>query len=177
MKSISCLQDLRDFGIYPLTGEADSLSFRILCDMNGRGADIFCEALGIRREGLADNYNSGAVASAMISHDLVPTLGVIALIKDGCHTVFSATKQGHYGTYPIIYGMSGDGEELKRAEYEWDDETSEYKLVAPHQYRSEHREDFWPWPSCCGEIQRFFCHGTGPRVGTRNVHAMSGRVA
>ena len=33
------------------------------------------------------------------------------------------------------------------------------------------------WPEdCYGEPGRFYRFGAGPRVGTRNVHAMSGRV-
>ena len=42
-----------------MTGEADALSYRILCDLTRTGRDLVCEAYGIRPEGLAENWNCG----------------------------------------------------------------------------------------------------------------------
>ena len=69
MKTISDLRDLRPFGIDILTGEADALSYRLLCDLNKRGVDIICEALGLTEQAFHDNYNSsnGACASMMLT--------------------------------------------------------------------------------------------------------------
>ena len=49
-------------------------------------------------------------------------------------------------------------------------------LVTPARIiRDGHTMD-WP-EDCYGKPARFYRFGSGPRVGTRNVHAMSGRVA
>ena len=92
MLTVKCLRDLERYGVDLLTGEADALSYRILCDLNKAGRDLLCEAYGIRPEGLAENWNSGGekdphVASIMLAHDAWRQIGPIALVKC-CHTVF-----------------------------------------------------------------------------------------
>ena len=44
MKSIRSWDDLSAHGIVPLTGEACGLSYRILCDVTGRGKKIMEKA-------------------------------------------------------------------------------------------------------------------------------------
>lgn len=176
MKVISEIQDLREFGINYLTGEACALSMRGLYDLDDQGIEIVCEALSISREGLAGGWNSGG-ASIMLSADMVPTLGVFALRRH-CHTVFSARKQGHYGTHTVIYGLEGPDEELIRAQFKLNEETNEVELVSPHMFRYRIDSDPHPWmDEYRGEIQRIFTCGANPHVGTRNVHAATGRVA
>ena len=46
IKCISSWQDLEPYGIIPLTGEADSLSFRLLCDLTPIGESIVGRMLG-----------------------------------------------------------------------------------------------------------------------------------
>jgi hypothetical protein len=47
VKSINNWDDLREFGINALTGEADRTGQRILCDLNKEGRRIVYDLLGI----------------------------------------------------------------------------------------------------------------------------------
>lgn len=167
MKHVSSLRDLEEFGIIPLTGEADALSFRCLCDLTPRGRKIFCECFGVQPGGLAEAWNSKGVASVMLPYEAVRPLGVIALVDDGCHKIIATEK--------AIYGIEHD-EDFDQGEAHCDDATN--SVVIDRQPRIMRHEDWMPWPTeCYGKVQRLFTLGKGPRVGTRNVHAMSGRAA
>ena len=100
-----------------------------------------------------------------MAHDAWRQIGPIALVKY-CHTVMD-TEDG------TLWGFQ-DGEEFHRAEYEGWDKPGPLTLVTPARItRDGHTMD---WPECYGKPGRFYRFGSGPRVGTRNVHAMSGRV-
>lgn len=170
MEHIASLQDLEKYGILPLTGEADALSFRCLCDLTPRGKKIVSETFSLSGEGFHDAWNSKGVASIMLPYDAWTSIGVIALFDGGCHTVLATEK--------ALYGLDG-GEAWHHAEGDYDPETGVFTVTKPAQYtRRFHGElTTMPWPeSCCGTIRRQFTFGNGPRQGTRNVHAMSGRA-
>jgi len=59
MKTIACMRDLEQFGIYPLTGEADNLSYRILCDLDMRGYRLLCEVFGMPYQTPSGNNHLG----------------------------------------------------------------------------------------------------------------------
>lgn len=65
---LTCLHDFEQLGFYALTGESCGYSMRILFDLSPEAAGDFAAYVGVRREGLNDNWNSsnGAVASAML---------------------------------------------------------------------------------------------------------------
>ena len=163
MKSIAQMRDLEAFGIRPLTGEADNLSYRVLCDLTEEGRATVAEAFGIGTVGFPDNWNSGAVASVMLSPSALKQIAPIALIRAGCHTVFN-TKNG------TVWGLE-HGESIERGEWGADGvELSPTMLTMPG-------DDPQRWPvKSYGKIGRYFTFGSGSRQGTRNVHAMSGRV-
>ena len=86
MKSIHCWDDIRPFGVVPLTGEACGLSYRILCDVTARGKRTLEKALGIAQLGPHENWNHGNaddphVGSVMLAPDLLPFIGVFALLS------------------------------------------------------------------------------------------------
>jgi len=171
MLTVKCLRDLDRYGVDLLTGEADALSYRVLCDLTKAGRDLVCEAYGIRPEGLAENWNHGSdkdphLASIMLAHDAWRQIGPVALVKC-CHTVFDTDS----GT---IFGLQ-DGEEFHQAEYEGWGGPGPLKMVTPPKITRDGRTMQWP-STCYGKPGRFYRFGSGPRVGTRNVHAMSGRV-
>ena len=59
MKTINCWDDLSQYGIVPLTGEACGLSYRILCDVTAAGKRIIEKALDVAQLGSAQNWNTG----------------------------------------------------------------------------------------------------------------------
>ena len=59
MHRINCWDDMHQFGIELLTGEACGLSYRLLCDVTQRGKLTIQKALGVENLGLPDNWNRG----------------------------------------------------------------------------------------------------------------------
>ena len=98
MKSIRCWDDLSAHGIIPLTGEACGLSYRILCDVTARGKKTLEKALSVAQLGLHENWNHGNaddphVGSVMLAPDLLPFIGVFALLEAGCREVWLTKGQ------------------------------------------------------------------------------------
>ena len=98
MKSIRCWDDLSAYGIVPLTGEACGLSYRILCDVTARGKKTLEKALSVAQLGLHENWNHGNaddphVGSVMLAPDLLPFIGVFALLEAGCREVWLTKGQ------------------------------------------------------------------------------------
>ena len=130
MKSVSCFRDLEQFGIRPLTGEADALGFRILCDLTEEGVKVFKECFGMPGSGncgLASNWNSGAIASVMLSKDSIRPLAVMGFYLQGCDVVITDT-----GVYAL----------------EDDDQLSLESLDTGYLYNGR------MWPNCYGKIRR-----------------------
>lgn len=166
MKVINSLQGLKDYGFKPLTGEACNLSMRVLTDMTQEACRIFNECFGLPQDSsFEENWNPGSVASVMLSHDAYKSLGVFALLDDGCHTVMQS-KDG------VLFGLEV-GEEYKpengivNDKGDWES-TSDSEIKLDGEWR--------PWPTSYGKISRMYGHSSHPHVGTRNTHAMSGRV-
>jgi len=91
MKTISGLAGLSEYGIFPLTGEACSLMYRVLCDLTAQGKTTVEKALGVEIN--SENWNCGAesdphVASAMLAPEMVVPLAVFALLEAGCSEVW-----------------------------------------------------------------------------------------
>ena len=98
MKTINSWEDLSRYGIVPLTGEACGLMYRILFDVTARGKRILEKAFDVSNLKLNDNWNSGTdddphVGSIMLAREVLPFIGVFALLEDGCPEVF-LTKGG-----------------------------------------------------------------------------------
>jgi len=80
--------DFKQYGINVLTGEACAYSMRLLCDLDEDGVDIIEHFLSVKREGLADNWNTyvgekAAIASVMISYKLFNDLAKFILLYKG----------------------------------------------------------------------------------------------
>jgi hypothetical protein len=106
MKSISCWDDLSAHGIIPLTGEACGLSYRLLCDVTARGKKTLEKALSVAQLRLHENWNHGTdddphVGSVMLAPDLLPFVGVFALLEAGCREVW--LTKGH-----TVIGVEAD---------------------------------------------------------------------
>ncbi len=106
MKAIRCWDDLSAHGIIPLTGEACGLAYRLLCDVTARGKKTLEKALGIAQLGPHENWNHGNaddphVGSVMLAPDLLPFIGVFALLEAGCREVW--LTKGH-----TVIGIEAD---------------------------------------------------------------------
>lgn len=91
MKSVSSWDHLRPFGIEPLTGEACSLMYRILCDLTARGKRIVERYLSVEIQ--SESWNRGTdadphVASIMLSEEMIVPLAVFALLDAGYREVW-----------------------------------------------------------------------------------------
>lgn len=177
MKIASQLKDLEQFGIRTLTGEADALGFRILCDLDLQGVQVFKECFGMpcvsiklaggqitHDNGLAKNWNSGAIASVMLTgHDVVP-LAVIGFYLQGKTVLITRDRRNYEAAIAL-----DDGEQVLIK-----DSLDGYLL------RYNHEADEMDWPELSyGKIIRIIRqkNSDGQIVqGTRNVHQMSGRV-
>jgi hypothetical protein len=82
MKSVGW-NDLRRYGINPLTGEACPFGLRVLCDLNELGRRIVLDLLGTDYITLNRNWNSGSEFSIMIPRSLFTDLYVWCLISEG----------------------------------------------------------------------------------------------
>lgn len=126
MKTISSLAQLEPYGVYPLTGEADRLHYRCLCDLDERGVTLVAEALGLAispsvveavgyckevPQGMYTNWNSGGtdhphVACVMLPYDAWTWLAPIALTKDkDVHYVIKTRPYTEPAPGPKVVGM------------------------------------------------------------------------
>ena len=92
MKTVASWNDLRPFGIEPLTGEACGLMWRILFEVTGRGRRIVGKCFGVPGIMLAEPRNRGTVAephvgSIMLTQEALVPLAVFALLENGCAEV------------------------------------------------------------------------------------------
>ena len=102
MKSIHSWDDLSQHGVVPLTGEACGLMYRILCDVTARGKKTLEKALGVNELKLHESWNRGAddslhVGSIMLAREVLPFIGVFALLEDGCPEVWLTKGNGLIG--------------------------------------------------------------------------------
>ncbi|MGA2258279.1 MAG: hypothetical protein ABSG53_26735 [Thermoguttaceae bacterium] len=164
-----CLNDLRRFGVELLTGEADNLGFRVLCDLTAKGRELVAETYSLFSTGFRENWNNGSrrdphVASVMLAEHDWRSIAIVGFALEGLTTIL--TDRG-------LFALE-EGEEFKQAEYTWDKASDDAKLVAEAQI---FRGGTWmKWPAFYGKPQRVFRGNPGhPHVGTRNTHSMSGR--
>ena len=87
MRHINSWNDLRAYGIMPLTWEACGLSYRLLCDVTEHGKQILEKCLDVRITP-AEPWNRDAVGSIMLPHEMLIPLGIFALLQSGCTEVW-----------------------------------------------------------------------------------------
>lgn len=152
MKHIQNLNDLEQYGISLLTGEADRYCIgRILCDLNEDGVALVADYFGLMRTSFPLNWNSQvngqpAVASIMLSHTMLWELARFALLNVDQFDV--VIQRGD-----VMLGMN-QGDRYNAAYMKMAEVNSDAKIYRNMAKRS-----------------------TSPGSGSRNQHMMSGRVA
>jgi hypothetical protein len=157
MKTVGCFNDLWHHGIRCLTGESCRLGARLLCDLTPRGVATLCDFMGLHYErgknAFCEPWNgSGAVASVMLTRDMVPMLGVWALLNDPACVgdVYLVTEKN--GSRYALRGQAGD--------------------------KAGEMDIYVDWSAKDGGFARVFRVATSqPGAGTRNEHAMTGRLS
>jgi len=95
MRTIDCWNDLEEFGIIPLTGEACGLSMRLLCDVTADGASLIERFLGgtvtITKR---SNWNEGReedfhVGSVMLPRSIFGDLAAFLLYTKSTHSIIT----------------------------------------------------------------------------------------
>lgn len=126
MIKISGLRDLERFGIAPLTGEADKLNLRILCDLTGAGAEVVREAFGLKHDtDFQDNWNHGDghnphVGSILLDgydNNLICLLGLMGFIHQAKKTC-PINRQGVHQAVFVHnkrHSVSEEGIEIRTA--------------------------------------------------------------
>ncbi len=118
MKTIAGLQCLSEYGFTLLTGESCNLGLRILCDIDGKGLQIFCRAFGLAIVydkagspiGFPLQWNSG-VASVMLGLTDWETLAVFALLtRPDVNAVWQC--ESLCGGHHVYYGFDEMKEKL-----------------------------------------------------------------
>lgn len=102
MKSVRCWDDLSQYGVVPLTGEACGLMYRILFDITAQGKAILEKAFGVAELGLHENWNGGTadnphIGSIMLAHEMLPVVSIFALLDTDCQEVWLTKDNGVYG--------------------------------------------------------------------------------
>ena len=154
MKTLHNANDMIDYGLKPLTGEADAYSRRTLCDLSDEGVILLTAYFGLAHtkaagQAFPKNYNSSvgdkpAVASVMLARGTMDDLMVFALLHVDQFDYVMQTPGGYAGF--------NDGDKYGE---------NYLHCALPEGYRLHYNA-----------AKR----STHPQVGGRNVHAMSGRV-
>lgn len=144
--------DLRVFGINVLTGEACAYGQRLLCDVNEQGKALLAEFFGMPNIQLAPPMNSRvneqpSVGSVMLERSAWRALAHFGHFHQGALAYAEIPSEIPNGPIVGIYSEN----RLQEYERASTGDASTFRLV--RNFRSSQ-----------------------PRVGSRNVHAMSGRV-
>lgn len=149
--------DMQQFGINALTGEACAYAMRLLCDVNEDGRDLVVEYFGLRaaqhegEEVLPANWNSLV--------DGKPAVGSIMLHRQSLLQVAEFALQR---SEPLAIVYKG-GESVMG-------------VYTPHML-DEYRKLIDNWPATTHRwTMRTIAASAHPHVGSRNVHAATGRT-
>ena len=178
MKTISCLNDLKNYGFTLLTGEACNLGLRVVCDLNKKGLQLFCRAFGLQAptddKVFPVNWNCNGVASVMLGPSDWETIAVFALLD--LAEVNAVWQCQFVGGRSVYYGFDEMKELLK------DNGTMQEKIVGKQHYHWKAKwvmssGELWPLLSAGTPIRRFAFQDNQPNDGDgRNIHQASGRT-
>lgn len=149
MKTMRDARDLERYGINPLTGEACRVGRRILTDLSARGICVVGDLLGIDHRQFPENWNSKVNGEPAVASFMLP----YSMIRD-----------------LMVWCLIQDG---CTAIIETDED---------YIYGREESDDPQQWDELVAHCRKYRRHvrtitlKDGPSLGTRMVHAMSGRA-
>lgn len=169
MEKYESSQQLKEFGIIPLTGEACGLAMRVLCDVTQEGKTLLRDFF--RMDVVAEAWNNG-VGSVMLPYGCLKELWAYAQVRNNKLWVFAGnyinplhleshyfeTCAGEKVTYDIPKAGWGTST-IFVCETERDREFIE-GLVEKRQFY----------------IERTYTKSPHPGTGLDNTHALSGRT-
>lgn len=162
------MKDLKPYGVNPLTGEADGVGMRVLCDLSARGVKLLAKALGLQTVTPEEPWNRATpvndqppVGSFLLPRDLFTTLAVFALLETGVRGAF-VVERGPDTTE--LWSMEGVYSHDERPDPKGGVLGDCYAEV--EEYMNELRAK-----GC--HVRRYGYDGT---AGDRNKHQFSGRV-
>jgi len=147
---------MEQFGVKYLTGESCRYAMRALCDLNQAGRELMVDYFGLGAGPLARPWNSSvneqpSVASILLHRDSLPQIAQFALFRAGALAVLMAQQRweqhGLFESQLIL-----DYTELIERQIAQDGKT-DYTLV-----------------------RNYGADTSAPHLGTRMLHAMSGRT-
>lgn len=154
---------LSSIGINPLTGEACAFAMRILCDLNADGMELITDWIGLPKfpaPAFAEPFNPGtpingypALGSVMLSRETLPALARFALFRDGYQYIVGRDDMLAYMAF-----SDSDLADHPALQLYLDGSSWLMHESGQHLYRNPRGA------------------GGQPHVGSRNVHAMSGRT-
>lgn len=156
MITINNLRSLSEFGITIVTGEADALGFRILCDFDDAGARVISEAYGLREDSFQKGW-SGGKYSIMLANDDWQTIGIVGLSMRATPIIFiTECKIRKDLSYTEIIGI--------RTQEEYD--------FCLRKFESGNWVKHKQW----GDWKKWLQSPTYSFTSTRNRHLMTGRI-
>ena len=184
MESYRSADDLRDLGIFLLTGEACGIGMRVLCDLNDEGIRIW-ESFTRSNVVIGSNWNSKGKASVMIPRSMFRELWIFGQLMRGMRYVFDGG-----------YAFRKDWTETRYPIAEWITSERSGGMVydEDHEYVIKHPVKSWQSTSMATNdddefnrlkeaaeegyfyFERTYARSTQPGTGLDNTHAMSGRT-
>lgn len=160
MRTINCWDDMEQFGIRLLTGEACGYAMRLLCDVTEDGKRLIQAFLGGNIEiKPGSNWNGGNVSDPHVGSILLPRgilmeLGAFALLKTGTE---------------IVVTMGDDRVcEMDRERFDRYAKMDSDAFAAGSAFALGSGDK--PW------LKRVWRRSSDPGTGDRNTHAFSGRT-
>ena len=110
MKTIRNWNDLKEFGIIPLTGEACAISCRLLCDLTPVGEKLVRSFFSLPCDSpLHPAWNSEGTRSIMLPYSILADFAAFCLLESGCHWAVAVGWE--------IYGIETDDDTDKVNEW------------------------------------------------------------
>jgi hypothetical protein len=106
MRCIGCWDDLSYYGITVLTEEVHETGSYFLCKVTARGKTTLERALGVgqlalKRYDHRRHYDTQYLGSIMLAPEILPVLGVYALLESGCVKVWQMKNGELIGVEPF----------------------------------------------------------------------------
>jgi len=176
MRTLRNWDDLRQYGINFLTGEACAVGKRLLCDVSDQGRRLLCSILGLPQDTkFAENWNSQvngdpAVGSIFLPPQLFAFVAAMILLQTGCKCAVVVENN-------TVLGIEPDDDVSGKCRMPVEEEQDDPDHPGGRKWVTVEQEIDDP----LGRIRRFhsiretFGTMNVPRRGLSAVHAMSGR--